>query len=83
LDTVNKVIEEKINPVLAVDRGAVEVAEVRESEGVVVVRYKGRCAGCPAAPITHSKIVTAALLAADRSIRKVEYTMLEEGDGGS
>lgn len=81
LDTIVKVIEEKINPILAVDRGAVEVAEVREDEGVVVVRYTGRCAGCPATPLTHRKVVTSALLAADRSIRKVEYTLLEEDDG--
>ncbi len=81
LDTIVKVIEEKINPVLAVDRGAIEVAELREDEGVLVVRYTGRCAGCPATPLTHRKVVTSALLGAVRSLRKVEYTLLEEGDG--
>jgi Fe-S cluster biogenesis protein NfuA len=79
-DIVVNVIEEKINPLLAADRGSVELAEVREEEGVVVVRYRGRCAGCPAMPLTHQKVVTAVLLAADRSIRKVEYTLLEDDD---
>jgi Fe-S cluster biogenesis protein NfuA len=81
LDTVNRIVEEKINPVLAVDRGSVEVVEVRQDEGVVVLRYRGRCAGCPAAPITHKKIVTGALVSADRSIRKVEYTLFGGDDG--
>lgn len=81
LDTVNRIVEEKINPVLAVDRGSVEVVEVRQDEGVVVLRYRGRCAGCPAAPITHRKIVTSALVSADRSIRKVEYTLFGGDDG--
>jgi Fe-S cluster biogenesis protein NfuA len=76
-ETVEKVIEEKINPLLGADRGSVELAEAREDEGVVVVRYRGRCAGCPALTITHRKVVTALLVAADRSIRRVDFTLLD------
>jgi len=81
MEKISKIIEEKVNPLLGVDRGSVEVADLREEEGVVVVRYSGRCAGCPALPITHDKVVTAVLLAADRSIRKVEYTLRDPEDG--
>ena len=80
LDTVIDVIDRKVNPLLAADGGAVEVVEVREDEGVVLVRYVGRCAGCPALALTHKKVVTTTLLAADRTIRRVEYTLLEPDD---
>jgi Fe-S cluster biogenesis protein NfuA len=76
LDTVVKIVNDRINPLLAVDRGAIEIVDVREDEGVVLVRYTGRCAGCPALSITHRKIVSAALISADRSIRKVDYTLM-------
>ncbi len=82
LETVSKIIDERINPLLAVDRGSVEVVDVNEQSGLVKVRYRGRCAGCPALSVTHRKVVTAALLAADRTIRKVEYTLLDPLDEG-
>lgn len=80
--TVEEVVAQRINPLLEKDRGSVEVVEVDEPAGVVRVRYRGRCAGCPALSITHRKVVTATLLAADRSITRVEYTLLDPEDEG-
>lgn len=70
-----------MKPLLAVDRGGIEVVEVREAEGAVVVRYLGRCAGCPVLSTTHAKVVTAALLAASPFVKTVEYTLLSGEDG--
>ena len=75
------VIEEQVRPLLAVDRGGIEVVEVREADGAVVVRYLGRCAGCPVLTTTHAKVVTPALLASSPLVRTVEYTILSGEDG--
>lgn len=81
-DTVTRTVDETINPLLAVDRGSMEVVDVDERTGVVRVCYRGRCAGCPALAITHRKVVSAALIAADRAVTRVEYTLLEKEDTG-
>lgn len=48
---VEKVIEEKLRPALAHDGGDVEVADMKETDGVteVYVSYMGACRGCPSA----------------------------------
>jgi Fe-S cluster biogenesis protein NfuA len=48
-DKVNAVLEE-IRPSLKADGGDVELVEV--SEGVVKVRLKGACSGCPMSTMT-------------------------------
>jgi Fe-S cluster biogenesis protein NfuA len=48
---IKKVIEEKINPQLALHGGACEFVKVSE-EGVVTVRLSGGCAGCPSRNMT-------------------------------
>ena len=42
----------KIRPSLQADGGDVELIEVIEKEGVVRVRLKGACGGCPMAAMT-------------------------------
>lgn len=50
-EKVKKVIEEKINPMLATHGGACEFIGIR-SDNVVLVKLQGACGGCPSAMIT-------------------------------
>jgi Fe-S cluster biogenesis protein NfuA len=45
-DKVMKAVEE-LRPYLQADGGDIELADVDEDEGVVRVRLKGACVGCP------------------------------------
>jgi len=49
-EEVKKVLE-KIRPALQADGGDVELVDVKEN-GVVQVKLKGACAGCPMATLT-------------------------------
>lgn len=48
---VEKAIEE-LRPYLQADGGDIELADVDEDKGVVRVRLKGACVGCPMAQST-------------------------------
>jgi len=50
----NKVMKaiEELRPYLQADGGDIELADVDEDKGVVKVRLKGACAGCPMAQST-------------------------------
>jgi len=50
----NKVIKaiEELRPYLQADGGDIELADVDEDKGVVRVRLKGACVGCPMAQST-------------------------------
>lgn len=50
-DKIEKVIDESIRPGLQMDGGDIELVDV-DSEGVVKVRLKGACGGCPMSQIT-------------------------------
>jgi len=50
-EQVASVIDE-IRPSLQADGGDIELVDVEEEEGVVKVRLKGACAGCPGAQMT-------------------------------
>ena len=52
-EKVEKVIEEQIRPALQMDGGDIEVVDVSK-DGVVKVRLKGACGGCPMSQITLS-----------------------------
>jgi Fe-S cluster biogenesis protein NfuA len=43
---------DKLRPSLQADGGDVELVDVDESSGVVKVRLKGACAGCPFSTMT-------------------------------
>jgi Fe-S cluster biogenesis protein NfuA len=47
---VKKILENEIKPALAADGGSIEFVSM--SNGVVKVRLKGACAGCPGAAMT-------------------------------
>lgn len=50
-EQVEQVLEEKIRPALKADRGDVSLVEVSD-DGVVSVKLKGACAGCPMSTMT-------------------------------
>lgn len=50
-EDVQKVIQEKINPMLNTHGGSCEFVGVR-SDNVVLVKLQGACGGCPSAMIT-------------------------------
>lgn len=47
---------EKVKPVLQRDGGDVELVDVNE-DGVVLVRLKGACQGCPGATMTIKAVI--------------------------
>ena len=50
-EEVQKVLSEQVAPRLAMDGGGIELVELSE-DGVVKVRLKGACQGCPGARMT-------------------------------
>lgn len=50
-DKIEKVINEQIRPGLQMDGGDIELVDV-DSKGMVKVRLKGACGGCPMSQIT-------------------------------
>jgi len=50
-EQVQKVLSEQIEPRLAMDGGGIELIDVGE-DGVVKVRLRGACSGCPGARMT-------------------------------
>lgn len=51
----------KIRPNLSMDGGDIELVDVDEQAGVVKVRLKGACAGCPASQMTLKMYVEATI----------------------
>ena len=56
-ETLREFLRLRILPILAVDRGRVELAHSDEAAASVVLRYGAGCAGCPGLGVTHSSIV--------------------------
>jgi len=50
-EKVKQILEKKIRPNLQADGGDVDLVEVSD-DGVVSVKLKGACAGCPMAKLT-------------------------------
>lgn len=50
-EKILKVIDESIRPGLQMDGGDIELVDI-DSEGVVKVRLKGACGGCPMSQMT-------------------------------
>lgn len=60
-EQVLKLIDERIRPALEADGGGIELVDIDEATGVVKVRLRGACAGCPGAQMTLSMGVEALL----------------------
>jgi len=58
-ERVREVIERDIKPLLAMEGGDIELVSVEN--GVVKVKLRGTCAGCPFSQITLSNFVEATL----------------------
>ncbi len=50
IEKIQKIIEEDINPYLAMHAGGCELLDVED--GVVTLRMYGGCSGCPSSQIT-------------------------------
>ena len=61
----------EIRPMLQADGGDVELVDVTD-DGVVKVRLKGACGGCPMATITLSQGIESRLKAAIPEVARVE-----------
>ncbi|RZN33544.1 MAG: NifU family protein [Methanophagales archaeon ANME-1-THS] len=59
LEKVREVIDKEIKPLLALEGGSIELVNVED--GVVKVRLKGACAGCPMSQFTLVNFVEATL----------------------
>jgi Fe-S cluster biogenesis protein NfuA len=70
-DQVIKVLDEQIRPGLQRDGGDIELVDVDEKEGVVQVRLKGACGGCPMATYTMVGFVEATIKKEIPGITKV------------
>ncbi|RKY39278.1 MAG: NifU family protein [Candidatus Omnitrophota bacterium] len=68
---IEKILEEEVNPLLALHGGSIELVEIDE-EGVVKVRLKGGCSTCPSAQMTLTNLVENAIKKRLPEISKVE-----------
>ena len=62
---------DQVRPALRLDGGGIELVEVDEATGIVKVRLRGACVGCPMSQITLKMGVEAALMDAIPAIREV------------
>jgi len=67
---VQKVLNE-IRPRIQADGGDIELVEVDEKKGIVKVRLKGACVGCPMAQMTLSEGVGRALKEKVKEVKDV------------
>ncbi|MBL7081570.1 MAG: NifU family protein [Candidatus Omnitrophica bacterium] len=70
-EEIKKVLVEEVRPMLSMHGGDIELIDVTD-EGVVKVRLKGGCAGCPAAQMTLVGIVESTIKSKFPQVKKVE-----------
>ena len=68
---VQRVLDEKVLPLVRADGGEIELVEV-SSEGVVRVRLAKACSGCPGSQFTVGSLMVRELKAAFEGFRDVE-----------
>lgn len=73
LDEVKELIDKNIRPYLKNHGGDIEILSVED--GIVKVRLKGACAGCPSVWNTVEDIVKRALVGQVQGIRDVQVDM--------
>ena len=62
---------DKVRPAVGMDGGGIELVEVDEATGIVKVRLRGACVGCPMSQVTLKMGVEAALMDAIPGIKEV------------
>ena len=66
---IERVLEEKIRPELALHRGDIQIEALEED--VLRVRLLGQCSGCPSAELTMEQLVRQTLKEAFPQLRQV------------
>ena len=49
---IKELIETRVRPAVQEDGGDIEFVSFNENDGVVVVRMRGACSGCPSSAVT-------------------------------
>ncbi len=70
-EKIEKILEEKVRPFLAMEGGSVELIEITE-DNVVKVRLTGACGGCPMAQLTLTSLIENAIKSQVPQIKRVE-----------
>lgn len=68
---IQKVIEEKLSPMLGGHGGGVEIIEVDEKKALVKVKFLGACIGCPMGDMTFEGMVKEVLLGEVEGLKDV------------
>jgi len=68
-------LESRIQPLLGIDRGRVELQKTDAVAGRVVLRYSGTCAGCPGLSVTHEQVVVPLLRRAFPAIVEIDASI--------
>ena len=69
--SIEKVLDERVRPVLISDGGNIIVTDWNEEKGELTVRFVGACSGCPAQQQTVEGIVEKELMDAIPEVKKV------------
>ncbi len=69
-EKVDKIIE-KVRPALQADGGGIDLVDVLEDEGVVLVNLTGACHGCPMSTMTIKGYVEQTIIAELPEIKEV------------
>ncbi len=70
MDKLQAIIDTKVRPALQAHGGDIELVEFT-ADGVLKVRLKGACAGCPGAQMTLADVVAAALQEAAPEVKEI------------
>jgi Fe-S cluster biogenesis protein NfuA len=70
---VEKALQERVRPHLALHGGDIELADVKD--GIATVKLKGMCLGCPMAQMTLANVVEKEIMAAVPQIKRVEIAI--------
>jgi Fe-S cluster biogenesis protein NfuA len=67
---IEKILEDKVNPILASHYGAAELSGF--SDGVAYIRFSGACSSCPSARYTLEDVVRTEIMGALPDVSGVE-----------
>lgn len=70
-EKIEEVLNEKIRPMLEMHGGGVEVVKIDEKKGIVEVKFKGMCIGCPSAGMTFHSLIEHELMDKIPELKKV------------
>ncbi|MBI5488956.1 MAG: NifU family protein [Deltaproteobacteria bacterium] len=80
-EVLREFLRTRVLPILAVDRGRVELARADAAAGRVVLRYAASCAGCPGLGVTHAEIVEPLLRGEFPAVTAVDALIEGERNG--